>query len=158
MMSPRMRTAIHHLAGVTLTTALVLLLAAGYWLFWPSQGFTKVDIEFVGTDGHPLAKAPTVHPGEDIAYRVSYCIDERTPVPVTVRRAIELQNHVVTYGLSEVAYQVSQPCEEVVRILTIPGMVKAGDYKIRVYTDIQGSPIRRVYQTWSSPVFQVVTK
>jgi hypothetical protein len=152
----RLKTGIHHLAGVTLTIALFLLLLAGYWLFWPSQGFTKVDIEFVDRDGHVVKDVPFVRPGEEIAYQVSYCVDESVPIPVTVRRAIELQNHVVTYGLSEIAYQVTSPCESVIRILTIPAMVRPGEYRIRVYTDIQGSPIRRIYQSWASPVFRVL--
>jgi hypothetical protein len=154
----RLKTAINHLAGATLTVALLLLLSAGAWLFWPSRGFTSVDIRFVDPSGHVTDTKPVVSPGEDVAYSVSYCIDEKTPIPVTVRRAIELQNHVFTYGLSEIGYQISKPCESVIRILTVPPMVRPGEYRIKVYTDIQGSPIRRIYQAWESPTFTVLPK
>lgn len=154
----RLKTAIHHLAGVTLTVALVMLLWAGSWLFWPTHGFTKVDISFVDGETGAAIPPPTVAAGDNLAYRVDYCVDETTPVPVTVRRAIQLQNHVMTYGLAEVAYQISRPCESVIRVLSIPDMVRPGDYKIQIFTDIQTSPIRHVNQVWTSPSFTIAKR
>ena len=146
---------LHGVAWVTLTTALALLLLAGTWLLWPHEGFTKVDIQFVDQSGHRVREMPVVRPGQELSYQIAYCVGSETPIPVTVRRAIQLQNHVVTYALSEIGYQVTKPCEEVIRVLTIPPFIRPGRYRLLVYTDLQVTPLQRVYQVWTSPDFEI---
>lgn len=153
-MSPVKRLA-YYGAAATILGAIALVVWAGWSLFGPGNSFTSVRIQFVDATGVATSHPPTVTAGDTIAYQVSYCVDGDLPLPVTVRRSIQLKNHVVTYGMSELGYQITRPCETVVRMMEIPHLVRPGRYKILVYTDIQATPIRHEYAAWESPEFTI---
>lgn len=137
---------LYALAALTLGLAAVLVSVGIYWVSWPYGGLEHVTIQ--------MGDAPVVA-GGTLGYTIGYCVADGIPVPVTVLRELELQDHLVTYALPMVGYTIEQRCEEKTRIVGVPPYVVPGVYHLHIHTEVEVNRLRSIRQVFQSPDFVV---
>jgi hypothetical protein len=135
--------------SIGMGAAFVLLAIVGWWLLYPYQGVSKWEFVF---------DTPVVQQGALFRWHVNYCVDGSTPLPVTIQRELELQNHTVIFPMPEVSHAIVKPCETKHRAMGVPEYAPPGVYRIVITTRLQVNPFRVVQQSWVSPPFTVVAK
>lgn len=133
---------------VGLVVAFLFVGVIGYWLFWPFEGLTSYTATI---------KSPVVQGGL-LTGTIRYCVGATVPLPIRIDRDVVLQNHVVSFPMSEIEYTITQRCEDKHRMMPIPSGTPPGTYRMIITTSVQVNPLRVVRQTWSTPTFEVVAK
>ena len=136
----------YRLAGAVLIVALAFMIQLLVWLAFPNGGFFEVVIQ----------TPPTATAGTLLRYQVNYC-HGLNQSQVLVNRELELEDHGTNIPLPGLAYSTEQNCETVNRAVGIPSYTPAGPYRLKITTEIQVNPLRRVRQEWRTDVFQVKT-
>lgn len=135
--------------SMTFLTAFGLLSLILYWLIRPYDGFTKFEI---------ISDAQPVVQGGLYQWSVNHCIDNSIPLPVTINREIELQNHKTRFPLPVISYIVSERCESYSRAAVIPEDTPPGTYHLHVHTSIKVNPFRTVDQEFTGNNFEIVLR
>lgn len=138
-------------AWATLLAAIALILTITFWLVAPYRGLYNVPQPFVVTNG-------PVEVGQLVRYTVSYCVDERLPLPITVQRELELQgpDGLIFPLAPPIGYLIKERCETRPLSFGVPFYIPAGDYHIHYTTALQVNPFRQVNQSFQSAEFQIV--
>ena len=127
----------------------------GYWRVAPYNGLTEVTSPF------PV-KQEAVYKGQLVTYTMSYCVEQDVPLPITVHRAIELQNadNTAPVGSLPIAppleYEITERCESRDFFIGIPMYVPVGTYHVHTTTHLQVNPVREVTQSWYSENFKIL--
>jgi len=133
-------------AGAILAVAIVFMLRLLVWLSFPGAGFFEVVI----------VTPPTVTAGTLLRYQVNYC-HSLNQTQVMVYRELELEDHGTNIPLPGLAYSTEQNCETVDRAVGIPSFTPPGPYHLKITTEIQVNPLRRVRQEWRTDPFRVLS-
>lgn len=138
-------------AWATIVAALLMIGTMTYWMTWPYSGLYNVRQPFPMT-------STTVEQGSLGSYTVSYCVDERLPLPITVSRELELQR--AGYQLFPLAppisYVIEKRCETRKLVFGIPTYIPTGTYHIHYLTSLRVNPFREIQQTFVSEDFEIV--
>lgn len=135
-------------ASGVLTVALFFMLRILTWLAFPGQGFVAADITV----------PQTVQAGTLMIYQVNFCQqDGRTPAVLTVSE-LELEDRGTSIPLSGLAHTTTANCEVKVQSIGIPGFTPPGPYRLKVTSDLQANPLRRVRQEYLTAPFTITER
>jgi hypothetical protein len=143
----RVDIALRWMVVVTFVLTAGTLATASYWLIRPYTGLETFSVSNVSA---------VVEAGSIYRWDVSYCASTSTPVPITMTRELELQNHQTRFPIPSLDYVVSERCESFQRAMILPIDTPPGQYHLHIHTRLEVNPLRTVRQEWQGPNFTVV--
>lgn len=125
----------------------VLFLAVGfnaYRLYWPTKVFEIKSIQMT---------TPKVKPGEDAIYHVSYC--RYFDGPIHVFKTLDGPSLIY---IPETVNNNAPGCRTADVHLPIPDSILPGTYKIKIVSEAQINPNRKITVRFETDTFEVVNK